>query len=256
MTSRTFEREAFLARRSPAFSSSSTLNTPPNLRPPPHTSLIKHVWNCSVSTGYQHTNKRRRRRRRRRVVRPALPFRLECADFCTTTRSAEAHANDGDQKQHEEPSAPRFEEGKEHSHNLIDAKDERSIANNVRVLPSFYLRTQICRSPHACTLRRCRNFSPSMTRDGWKTISSGQVSLTQASYLRFNSSRLQRRPRKTRRRPTSPRTSLCQQRRPRHTATSLPAAQRLTSKSCLKSRRNWLGRGKTEGKYRKARSRT
>lgn len=46
----------------------------------------------------------------------------------------EAHAGDGDQRNapaSEQPSATRFEEGKENSHNLQDTKDERSIANTL-----------------------------------------------------------------------------------------------------------------------------
>ena len=46
----------------------------------------------------------------------------------------EAHAGDGDQRNapaSEQPSAPRFEEGKENSHNVQDTKDERSIANTL-----------------------------------------------------------------------------------------------------------------------------
>ena len=39
---------------------------------------------------------------------------------------------DGDQRPHgEENNGPRFEEGKEHSHNPLDSKDERSIANRL-----------------------------------------------------------------------------------------------------------------------------
>ncbi|ORY65661.1 hypothetical protein BCR35DRAFT_184483 [Leucosporidium creatinivorum] len=44
---------------------------------------------------------------------------------------AEAHLNDGDQHQHQAPAADRFHEGKVASHDLLDGKDERSIANNL-----------------------------------------------------------------------------------------------------------------------------
>ncbi|KAK4049155.1 hypothetical protein OIV83_004300 [Microbotryomycetes sp. JL201] len=44
---------------------------------------------------------------------------------------AEAHLSDGDQKQHHEPQAERYEEGKEQSHQNLDSKDERSLANKL-----------------------------------------------------------------------------------------------------------------------------
>ncbi|KAK4055920.1 hypothetical protein OIO90_003177 [Microbotryomycetes sp. JL221] len=44
---------------------------------------------------------------------------------------AEAHQNDGDQKQHQAPQAERYEEGKEESHQSLDSKDERSLANKL-----------------------------------------------------------------------------------------------------------------------------
>ncbi|KAI5477160.1 hypothetical protein MNV49_006816 [Pseudohyphozyma bogoriensis] len=49
----------------------------------------------------------------------------------STISHAEAHVNDGDQKQHDEPGAAPYEAGKEHSHNVLDSVDQRSIANRL-----------------------------------------------------------------------------------------------------------------------------
>jgi len=51
----------------------------------------------------------------------------------STIAKTEAHAGAGDLGENPAPpQAERYEEGKEGSHNTLDSKDGRSLANNVR----------------------------------------------------------------------------------------------------------------------------